>query len=122
MPVLLGFETADGHAFRVLKAGEEALEGPGRDRLTTQRGDVRPLRKPSAALVREALRVMGLERAPEAVLMVGDQYFTDTASANLAGVSSAKVPTLRPGSFPLAVRFGQRVERLVYRMLHGARR
>lgn len=122
MPVLLGFETADGHAFRVLEAGEEALEGPGRDRLTTGGSDVRSLRKPSAALVREALRLMGLEGAPESVLMVGDQHFTDVASANLAGIRSVKVRTLHPRSFPLAVRIGQRIERPLYKILHPARR
>jgi predicted HAD superfamily phosphohydrolase YqeG len=125
MPVLLGFETAEGLAFRILHAGEERLVGAGRDRLRSAEagkgvdGDVRPLRKPSAALVHEALRVLGLEQAPEAVLMVGDQYFTDTASANLAGIKSGKVPTLHPESFPRAVRLGQRLERCVYRVVHG---
>jgi predicted HAD superfamily phosphohydrolase YqeG len=122
MPVLLGFETAEGPAFRILQAGEERLEGAGRSRLAAVGGGARQLRKPSATLVREAARVIGLEDAPDAVLMVGDQYFTDIASANLAGVRSAKVPTLRPSSFPFWVRFGQRLERWVYRVFHGARR
>ncbi len=122
MPVLLGFETAEGPAYRILEAGEERLEGVGRERLASGGRGVRQLRKPSGALVRAALRAMGLEGTPEAVLMVGDQYFTDTASANLAGVRSAKVPTLRPRSFPVVVRFGQVFERLVYRLCHGMRR
>ncbi len=122
MPVLLGFETAEGPAYRILEAGEEKFEGPGRERLAAGERDMRPLRKPSGALVLAALRAMGLEGAPEAVLMVGDQYFTDIASANLAGVRSAKVPTLRPHSFPFVVRFGQGFERVLYRLLHGKRR
>lgn len=120
MPVVLGLETADGPAFRILEGGEEKLGGVGRGRLGSGGSDVRPLRKPSAALLHEALRAIGFEGAPEAALMVGDQYFTDIASANLAGVRSAKVPTLRPGSFPRTVRFGQMVERWLYRALHGA--
>lgn len=129
MPVILGFETADGPAFRILRGNEERLEGAGRDRLGPVAGneaapgrDVRPLRKPSAALVHEALRAMKLDDTPEAVLMVGDQYFTDAASANLAGIRSAKVPTLHPESFPRTVRFGQRLERCVYRVVRGTRR
>jgi predicted HAD superfamily phosphohydrolase YqeG len=53
--------------------------------------------------------------------MVGDQYFTDIAGANLAGINSVKVPTLSPRSFPLLLRSFQRAEWLMVRLL-GQRR
>ena len=52
--------------------------------------------------------------------MVGDQYFTDIAGANLAGVRSIKLSAIGPESLPRSIRMGQMVERLVYRLLHGA--
>jgi predicted HAD superfamily phosphohydrolase YqeG len=42
--------------------------------------------------------------------MVGDQYFTDIAGANLAGIRSIKVPTVGRAQFPFVVRWFQRLE------------
>lgn len=109
IPVLLAFETPEGPAFRVRLYGEETFAGPGADLLSVA-GAARPARKPSAELVEEALRRVGHEDRPEAAVLVGDQYFTDIASANLAGVRSVKVPTLERSSFPFPVRISQRLE------------
>ena len=46
---------------------------------------------------------------------MGDQYLTDVAGANLAGIGSIKVRTVRPETFPIAIRWLQRVERAVFR-------
>jgi predicted HAD superfamily phosphohydrolase YqeG len=62
---------------------------------------------------------MGADRAR--VFMIGDQYFTDIASANLAGIRSVKVDTRSPASFPLPVRTLQRIERAVYHIFYGRR-
>lgn len=75
------------------------------------------VRKPSAELVAFALQELGCA-AGEAV-MVGDQYLTDVAGANLGGVRSIKLPTLSPETFRRAVRFGQVAESLLYAVAHG---
>lgn len=75
------------------------------------------VRKPSAALVAYALRELGCS-AGEAV-MIGDQYLTDVAGANLGGVRSIKLPTLAPETFRRAVRVGQVAESLLYAVAHG---
>lgn len=80
----------------------------------------RVIRKPSGALVDYAVRELGCNR--ESIVMVGDQYLTDVAGANLGGVRSVKLPTLAPGSFRVSVRLSQRAESLLYRMVHRRRR
>jgi predicted HAD superfamily phosphohydrolase YqeG len=75
------------------------------------------IRKPSAALVDHVIEWMGADRAR--AFMIGDQYFTDIAGANLAGIRSVKVETLAPASFPFAVRAFQVLESVVYRLLYG---
>jgi len=77
------------------------------------------VRKPSAELV--ALAVRELACAKEEVAMVGDQYLTDVAGANLGGVRSIKLPTLAPETFRRSVRLGQVAENLVYALVHGGR-
>ena len=76
------------------------------------------VRKPSAELVEYALRELGCQAA-EAV-MIGDQYLTDVAGANLAGVRSIKLPTLAPATFRKTVRLGQVAESLLYAAAYGA--
>ncbi len=119
LPIVLGYETADGPAYRIRRGGEEAWRGPGAARAEAEPGPLSPIRKPSAELVRAAIEELGLSDRPQRVLMVGDQYFTDIASANLAGIRSAKVPTLARDSFPLPVRWSQRLEALLYRLKYG---
>ncbi len=110
VPVLLGFSTPKGPAFRIRQRGGETVTGPGA-RLLDVPGAATPLRKPSAELVEEALRALGMEGRPRGAVLVGDQHFTDVASANLAGIRSIRVPTLERSSFPLPVRVSQRLER-----------
>ena len=74
------------------------------------------VRKPNADLVAYALRE--LECGAVEVVMIGDQYLTDVAGANLAGVRSIKLPTLAPGSFRRSVRLGQVAESLLYAVVH----
>jgi hypothetical protein len=78
------------------------------------------VRKPSAALIEAAAAALG-GIPMNALLVVGDQYFTDVASANLAGARSLKVRTYRPETFPTALRVGQRVETLIARLSGRAR-
>jgi predicted HAD superfamily phosphohydrolase YqeG len=119
LPVLKAYRAAGGAAvLRSLVAGQERwtaqggrlLPGPPAGRLT-------PLKKPSAALIELALAYLGVEE-PAGAVMVGDQYFTDIAGANLAGIRSVKVPTFGRRSFPLAIRVFQLVERGLYRLLY----
>lgn len=118
IPVVLGYETAEGPAFRIRRGPDETWTGPGAG-IAASGTPLPPLRKPSGDLVRAALETLGVEGRPEGALMIGDQYFTDIASANLAAVRSAKVPTIDRASFPAPVRISQRLERALYRLLYG---
>ena len=77
----------------------------------------RAIRKPSAALVDYAVRELGCPR--DDAVMIGDQYITDVAGANLAQVRSIKVPTLAKESFRVSVRVSHAIEVLIYRVLYG---
>jgi HAD superfamily phosphatase (TIGR01668 family) len=112
IPVLSGFATPGGPVLRRLHGGRHewsdaaaAAAGPAA---------LRRIRKPSAVLVRFAVRELGLDA--DGVAMIGDQYLTDVAGANLAGVRSIKVPTLGRSSFPLAVRALMRVDEWLFRV------
>jgi predicted HAD superfamily phosphohydrolase YqeG len=76
-----------------------------------------PLRKPDGALIRAVLQELGLD--PRASVMVGDQYLTDIAGANLGGIRSIKLPAIGPETLPPGIRIGQWIERMLYRLLHG---
>ena len=124
IPVLLGFATPDGPAFRVMEGGEEIRFGPGVGGLppagSNEVGNgVTPIRKPAAELIDAALERVDLAGSPDRAVMVGDQFFTDIVSANLAGARSIKVRTMDPPSFPPAVRWSQRFERAWVGMLNG---
>jgi predicted HAD superfamily phosphohydrolase YqeG len=77
----------------------------------------RVIRKPSAVLIDYAVRELGVPK--DAVLMIGDQYMTDIAGANLGGVRSVKLPTLAPETFRRAVKFTQWAEERLYGLFHG---
>ncbi len=119
MPILLGYETRRGPAYRVRTGREEKWKGPGAERAQDAPGELSPIRKPSRRLVKAAMDEYGFGDRPNAVLMVGDQYFTDIASARLAGIRCAKVRTLQRSSFPAPVRISQRLEAVYYRLRHG---
>ncbi|WP_419861863.1 HAD hydrolase-like protein [Candidatus Palauibacter sp.] len=127
VPAVLGYETETGPAFHIRRGAADEWRGRGTAGGTepastsggADAGTLRPIRKPSRRLVRAALEELDLADRPGAALMVGDQYFTDIASANLAGVRSVKVRTRHRGSFPAPVRLSQRLEGVLYRLKHG---
>jgi predicted HAD superfamily phosphohydrolase YqeG len=88
IPLLRGYTMAEGAVFRHVWHGTDTLTREAVSRIVANGGI--QIRKPSAELVRYGMRVLE-ESDPQAVLMVGDQYLTDIASANLAGTRSAKV-------------------------------
>lgn len=75
----------------------------------------RVLRKPNPSLVGAALAEIGCS-SPSQAVMVGDQYLTDVAPANIVGVRTVKVRTVQPHSFPLAVRMLQTIELVLYKL------
>lgn len=108
--ILKVYEGPSGRAYRRLLGGREEWDSGD-----TRPAGLRPIRKPHADLVRYAVRRLGVETSEAA--MVGDQYWTDVAGANLAGVRSIKVPALIPSSFPATIRFFQAVESVLRRMV-----
>jgi len=113
IPILRAYRTSGGPRFRRLLGGVDHWSGAEGE---VTGADV--LKKPEAVLIELALRELGLTD-PRAVLMVGDQYFTDIAGANLGGVRSAKVDTLARETFAFPIRMFQRTEAIIYRVLHG---
>jgi HAD superfamily phosphatase (TIGR01668 family) len=105
VPVLKLYDWAGRPVGRRLESGLDEFT-PGAPSL----GELRPIRKPSAALIEYALSVLGL--GARDVVMVGDQYWTDVAGGNLGGIRTIRVPTIGPSSFPAAIRVMQRLERL----------
>jgi predicted HAD superfamily phosphohydrolase YqeG len=79
---------------------------------------VQRISKPSDTLLRAVMEELGITD-PRTLMMIGDQYFTDVAGANLCGASSVKVSTWRRDSFPLALRLFQWAERVVYSARNG---
>ena len=118
VPIVSAYRGPEGPIYRVLYAGLERWD-PHPPAIDSQ-WRLQPLRKPNAEVVQ--FIVAFLACAPELVVMVGDQYFTDIAGANLAGIRSIKVPTLGRAHFPLAVRWFQRIEGVLSTMLSAASR
>ena len=119
VPVVLGYEMKVGCVFRITRDAETRWWSPGDDRLFGKPEIVSPIRKPSAKLIEAALVELNMSNEPEAVLLVGDQYFTDIVSANLVGVRSAKVTTMKQSSFPIPVKLSQQLETILYRLKYG---
>ena len=117
IPVLRAYTTTEGVVSRTLLGDEDSWSAAEARKYLSS--GAQALRKPSVALIEAAL--VELDHPPrDSVLMVGDQYLTDIAGANLAGIRSLKVSTHAPASFPVPVRFLQSLERLAYRILHPA--
>lgn len=112
IPVFRGYHTDAGSVFRHRVGGTDTHTDSEIAALLSEGG--RQIRKPSGELIEYAMSVFQVVD-PSTVLMVGDQYLTDVASANLAGARSAKVRTFRKDTFPWLIRFSQVVEGLVYR-------
>jgi predicted HAD superfamily phosphohydrolase YqeG len=121
LPVFKGYRLETGtFALRRLHGGRDewrVRDASGAQTLSSPPSSALAIRKPSAALIEHVIEWMGADR--ERAVMIGDQYFTDIAGANLAGIRSVKVETLAPASFPLAIRAFQVLERVVYRVLYG---
>ncbi|UCG85769.1 MAG: HAD hydrolase-like protein [Gemmatimonadota bacterium] len=113
IPLLRGYATDEGPVFRHLWHGTDTHTSEALRHIQSNRGT--QIRKPSGELVRYGMRVLG-EADPQAVLVVGDQYLTDIASANLAGARSAKVSTFRQDTFPVSIRLSQHLENAIYRV------
>jgi predicted HAD superfamily phosphohydrolase YqeG len=111
VPLLRGYHTAGGSVFRHKLDGADTHSPQAVAELLAAGG--RQIRKPSGELIRFGMELLKVDDAA-AVLMVGDQYLTDVASANLAGVRSVKVKTFRRDTFPPDIRLSQRIERLLY--------
>jgi predicted HAD superfamily phosphohydrolase YqeG len=116
LQVLQAYETSGTVVLRSSFEGRQRWTDPGLATVTPE--GLKKLKKPSALLIQAVLSHLGVEDRAQA-LMVGDQYLTDIAGANLAGIRSIKVNTYQPGSFPLALRVFQQVERALYVAGHG---
>ena len=110
-PSLRGYTTPAGTVFRKTYKREDTHTHKQVSDILANGG--RQIRKPSGELVQFGMEALGVTD-PQAILMVGDQYLTDVASANLAGAKSAKVRTFRRDTFPLSIRISQRLERALY--------
>ena len=123
LPVLKAYRTdAGATVLRCLERGQErwtVRTAMTHEPIERPAGRLTPLKKPSADLIECALHRLGAADRRDHVFMVGDQYFTDIAGANLAGIRSIKVPTFGRRSFPFAIRCFQLIERAIYRLLHG---
>ena len=117
IPLLRGYRHGSATVFRRLHGGVDSVTA---DQLATRLADgAYVLRKPNADLTDYAVRELGCGR--EHVAMVGDQYLTDVAGANLGGIRSIKLPTLAPETFRRTVRVGQIVETVLYALVYGWR-
>lgn len=116
VPIIRGYRDGDALFYRHL-VGIKETWSPGAP--ISLDGAV-AIRKPSAELVHEAVRVLGVDA--HAAVMVGDQYLTDIAGANMAGIRSVKLRTFARGTFPLPVQVAQVLETAVHRLLHGSAR
>jgi predicted HAD superfamily phosphohydrolase YqeG len=117
LPILKLYETAGGTVGRRLERGRETwfdgAVGPGSPDPPT--AEIVAVRKPDERIIHFAVRQLDLP--PEAVLMVGDQFWTDVAGARMAGVRSAKVATAGRSTFPATLRLFQAIEGWVRRAL-----
>lgn len=109
VPILKAYETPDGIAYRQRIGGGETWEG------TPPAEGMRPIRKPNVDLIAYSARVLG--RDTSEIAMVGDQYWTDVAGANMAGIRSIRVPPIEPHTFPRTLRILQSVEQRLRRWI-----
>jgi len=117
IPILRVYARAGGIIVR-RRLGESDSCTPGTD--VSRLDSVRALRKPNVLMVRAALDELRCT-SPSQAVMIGDQYLTDVAPANMLGVATVKVDTIEPGSFPMPVRALQLAERLLVRMVASHR-
>ena len=115
MPILRSYTQGAELLYRRLQGTADTWTRAERD--SRLAAGARVVRKPNALLVEYAMRELGVTKGETA--MIGDQYMTDVAGANMAGVRSIKLPTLARETFRPAVRFSQALERGLYSVLYG---
>jgi HAD superfamily phosphatase (TIGR01668 family) len=115
VPILRGYRLGGETVFRRLVGVADSWTDEVLERRLA--AGARVIRKPSAALVDYAVRELACDKGE--VVMIGDQYLTDVAGANLGGVRSIRVPTLAPETFRPAVRLSQRIETALFALLYG---
>lgn len=114
IPVIRGYTSPEGPILRVIENGRDS-HPPAAMEDVLRRG--RLIRKPSGDLIRLAARHFEIAD-PNEILMVGDQYLTDVATANMGGARSVRVPAYRRDTFPVRIRLSQRAEQLFARLRH----
>lgn len=114
VPLIRGYQDGDGFVFRHRVRGVDTHTP---EQVADLLRGGRQLRKPSSQLIKYGMEVLEATD-PQRVLMVGDQYLTDIASANLAGARSVKVPTFKRDTFPPLIQASQRLEALLYSLLY----
>lgn len=115
MPILRAYRKDGETRFRRLQGADDSWTAAELEAALADGFQV--IRKPDARLVEYALRELKLGR--QEVVMLGDQYMTDIAGANLGGVRSIKLPTIAGETFRRVVRFSQHLEMLVYIVRYG---
>jgi predicted HAD superfamily phosphohydrolase YqeG len=116
IPVLRAYSISGRVVRRSLFQGQDRWSDPAGQALHPNQ--LQRISKPSDTLFRCVMEELGISD-PKTLMMVGDQYFTDVAGANLCGAASVKVSTWRRNTFPLALRLFQRAEQLVYTVRNG---
>ncbi|OGT99180.1 MAG: hypothetical protein A2085_08705 [Gemmatimonadetes bacterium GWC2_71_10] len=118
VPILRGYQRGAETRLRRLQGTTDSWTAA--DLEAALQGGFQVIRKPDGRLVEYALAELKLAKAE--VVMVGDQYMTDIAGANLGGVRSIKLPTIEGPTFRRVVRFSQRLEGIIYFVLYGVPR
>jgi predicted HAD superfamily phosphohydrolase YqeG len=115
LPILRAYTRGDQVLYRRRRGTDDTWTADDVERQIA--AGARVIRKPSRVLVDYALRELGVPGG--SVVMIGDQYFTDVAGANMAQVRSIKLPTLARETFRTSVRLSQRLELAIYALLYG---
>jgi len=118
MPILRAYTRGEQVLYRILRGTSDSWSREELDRQLAAGAAV--IRKPNAVLVDYAAQELGLAKSE--IVMIGDQYITDVAGANLGGVRSIKLPTLARETFRPSVKLSQRFELLLYGLLYGRAR
>ncbi len=118
IPLIRAYQSPTGPVFRTALGDDDTHSRDHIIDLLAAGGQ--QIRKPSRELIEHATNVLGVP--PDRCVMIGDQYFTDVASANLAGARSIKVKTFGKRTFPRSIQITQKLELAIYRMLNGAPR
>jgi hypothetical protein len=114
LPLIRGYRGPTGTTFRTAHGTTDSHTRSQIDELL--KSGYRQIRKPSGELIGHAVEALGFPGSR--CVMIGDQYLTDIASANLGGIRSIKVETYGRKTFPRSIRFSQRLERVLFRLVN----